>query len=712
MRNGLAAGFSFPEYRVPQRTHVYTVVMILVVLLATGLRLHELNTDSLWGDELFEARNAQNDVGTILGGQDFANRPILLLTHLFMLAGSQEFLVRFAYAAAGILGVAVVYRMGKTLFDTRTGIVASFLLAVSAFHIQYSQEARSYSLTVLLTLASLYCLLCALQDNRLGHWVGFATLTALSLNNNAIAFSVLGSEVAFGVAVSLWDRLSGSRERGRSTSSQDPRRMTGGSSLLARVRSSRELMLLFSTAGGLLLFLLTSDFWLSYLVSKVQVGVGSSGDGGGGSVVRLSLAYFGDLLGAYGVGDGWRLYLVAAVFGIGLVTSALCQQWKQLLLVVLWVVPPFLVIPFVSSSTYFGPRHLIFMLPIYLIFVARGISAIAHFVGGLIGQLTKAKSFPWEPVTLVLLAGIFGWMSMRPVQVYYAKEKQDWKSAVAFLYERIGAEDIIIQMLVWPQEALGYYWKRYYPDEPMEFYNPFQVDEDDFPADVWWVFSLSSGNSPPRKHNKLQRLLGDAFEVSRFYQVAIVHREMEIQDLVDYSGVADQLISAQAEVDNAARRDLYSGRLVRLWQGLAETWADAGRYEQAIVAYERAIELAPFREGFFVRLAQVYHAIGQPDMALVNLQQAVDVAPDQAWPRLVLADTYRSLGQLDLAIATYQEVLQLAPESAEAHLGLGLAYEAQGMTEGAIHEYHIVVEMAPESGPGQRAQQKLDAYDQ
>jgi tetratricopeptide (TPR) repeat protein len=303
-------------------------------------------------------------------------------------------------------------------------------------------------------------------------------------------------------------------------------------------------------------------------------------------------------------------------------------------------------------------------------------------------------------------------MSIRPVQAYYAEEKQDWKSAVAFLYERIGAEDIIIQMLVWPQEALGYYWKRYYPDEPMEFYNPFQVDEDDFPADVWWVFSLSSGNSPPRKHNKLQRLLGDAFEVSRFYQVAIVHREMEIQDLVDYSGVADQLISAQAEVDNAARRDLYSGRLVRLWQGLAETWADAGRYEQAIVAYERAIELAPFREGFFVRLAQVYHAIGQPDIALVNLQQAVDVAPDQAWPRRVLADTYRSLGQLDLAIATYQEVLQLAPESAEAHLGLGLAYEAQGMTEGAIHEYHIVVEMAPESGPGQRAQQKLDAYDQ
>ena len=50
----------------------------------------------------------------------------------------------------------MLYKVGKTLFTSKIGLYASVIMAVSVFHIKYSQEARMYSLLTFTTLLSTY----------------------------------------------------------------------------------------------------------------------------------------------------------------------------------------------------------------------------------------------------------------------------------------------------------------------------------------------------------------------------------------------------------------------------------------------------------------------------------------------------------------------------------------------------------------------------
>lgn len=63
--------------------------------------------------------------------------------------GWSEFSTRVFSLFAGMVGVAVIYRMGATLVSSRVGIVTAFLFAFSGFYVNYLHEARGYTLYVL-----------------------------------------------------------------------------------------------------------------------------------------------------------------------------------------------------------------------------------------------------------------------------------------------------------------------------------------------------------------------------------------------------------------------------------------------------------------------------------------------------------------------------------------------------------------------------------
>ena len=72
---------------------------------------------------------------------------------------SSEWFVRSLSAFLGVATIPAVYVLGRRMFGARAGLIAAALLSVNAFHVRYSQEARSYSLTVVLcVLSSLYFL--------------------------------------------------------------------------------------------------------------------------------------------------------------------------------------------------------------------------------------------------------------------------------------------------------------------------------------------------------------------------------------------------------------------------------------------------------------------------------------------------------------------------------------------------------------------------
>ena len=70
--------------------------------------------------------------------------------------GQSEFSVRFPALIFGVLSIFMIYKLGKALFNPEIGLISALILAVSPFQIHYSQEARPYSLLMLLSLISTY----------------------------------------------------------------------------------------------------------------------------------------------------------------------------------------------------------------------------------------------------------------------------------------------------------------------------------------------------------------------------------------------------------------------------------------------------------------------------------------------------------------------------------------------------------------------------
>jgi tetratricopeptide (TPR) repeat protein len=136
---------------------------------------------------------------------------------------------------------------------------------------------------------------------------------------------------------------------------------------------------------------------------------------------------------------------------------------------------------------------------------------------------------------------------------------------------------------------------------------------------------------------------------------------------------------------------------LRAWSlnGLGNVYDDLGRYEEAIAAYQRAIELDPEVAYLHNNLGNVYRAQGRHEEAIAAYQQAIDLDPEFAYPHNNLGNVYADLGRYEEAIAAYQRAIALDPEDAVYHYNLGIAYQHAGRYEEAIAAYQRAIDLDP-----------------
>ena len=148
------------------RSRVLLILLILVVLLSFVLRIHDLEGQSMWSDEglsLYRARlslaeNSQNII-TVDGIDTRDTNPPLyfMLLHLWRNStGETIFGLRFIGVAIATLAVPLIYALGKITFGRYAGFLASFLMAISPFHVWQSQVLRNYGMLLTLNLLSIY----------------------------------------------------------------------------------------------------------------------------------------------------------------------------------------------------------------------------------------------------------------------------------------------------------------------------------------------------------------------------------------------------------------------------------------------------------------------------------------------------------------------------------------------------------------------------
>jgi mannosyltransferase len=179
----------------------------LIFGLGLSLRLINLSGRPVWYDEAFAVLYAERSLadmiyGTVsqVDGVAADVHPLLYyfsLHYWMTLFGPGPFAVRLPSLVLGTLTIGVAYLIGHRLWGRSEGLLAGLLVAVSPFHISYSQEARMYALLGLAAAAALYSFIRAWQTSARRWWLAFALSGAVTLYAQNLGFLNL-------LALDLW----------------------------------------------------------------------------------------------------------------------------------------------------------------------------------------------------------------------------------------------------------------------------------------------------------------------------------------------------------------------------------------------------------------------------------------------------------------------------------------------------------------------------
>ncbi len=163
----------------------YRTAFILLAILAVGLslRIYGLSRESIWYDEAGSAYYAEQNTSQLLETvttTDCTPPLYFIALHYWVsIFGVSEFSLRFPSVIFGLLSILLIYQIGTILFNKNVGLLTALILALSSFHIYYSQEARSYNLMAFLTLLSFYFLIKILRKRKLIFSAGYITASIL-----------------------------------------------------------------------------------------------------------------------------------------------------------------------------------------------------------------------------------------------------------------------------------------------------------------------------------------------------------------------------------------------------------------------------------------------------------------------------------------------------------------------------------------------------
>src|SRR5258708_16710492 len=103
------------------------ITLILILWLAGWLRFYQLGAESYWNDEGLSLGLAGRDVPTILSSAAADIHPpgyYLVLKVWHTLTGDSEFALRALSALAGLVLVALLYRLGRVCFGASSALAA------------------------------------------------------------------------------------------------------------------------------------------------------------------------------------------------------------------------------------------------------------------------------------------------------------------------------------------------------------------------------------------------------------------------------------------------------------------------------------------------------------------------------------------------------------------------------------------------------------
>jgi hypothetical protein len=188
------------------------LLLLMLVGLATILRVYRIGEWSFWGDEWITVQRA-----TSLAFRDLEFRSVSLLTTRLTLDawGISETTARLPAAVIGVLTIPALYLIAERLFDPLVALLSSLFLSVSQWHLYWSQSARFYTALLLFFTIALVLFFYGFEKDRPLYLVLSLVFLGLAVKERDVA-AFLGPITAIYViciAVFRFEKPSGFRTR-------------------------------------------------------------------------------------------------------------------------------------------------------------------------------------------------------------------------------------------------------------------------------------------------------------------------------------------------------------------------------------------------------------------------------------------------------------------------------------------------------------------
>jgi mannosyltransferase len=181
-------------------------------LLLTMLSLYQLGQHSFWRDEVSSVVYASAPVGELVRivgrDRDVADVPFmatyLLLLHFWLQFAETEAQIRFLSVMAGVATVVPVYFVGRRLAGWQGALLATSVFATAPYVIQWNQEARAYSLAMLVAATLTLLLLRAIERPTVLRWVLYGLVGAVGLYVHLFVGFVLAAHFGYVLLTRSW----------------------------------------------------------------------------------------------------------------------------------------------------------------------------------------------------------------------------------------------------------------------------------------------------------------------------------------------------------------------------------------------------------------------------------------------------------------------------------------------------------------------------
>jgi len=399
-------------------TALHRWLLVGLILLGFGLRICQIDSVPLRGDEAFTAQNwAMQPLSDSLPQYAAIDPQPPLAYALFrgwsLVTGISEFSLRVLPALINTLGIAALYALGRHLFGPTAGLLAALIWALHPDQIWHAQDARNYAIWSGLSVIGLATAVRALRTDKPSRWAYYILAASLALFTYYLELLTLA---ALGLYALIFHRQ---KWRG------------------------------WLSAFGVLALLF--GLWLMIFIPLVQSSPAYAGTSRGFSFERVLTQFLPTLTFGSTLPDELRLLtgtgvLVAMVVGLTLITRY--RRRVGLFLGLLWILPLIGLALAATRLNVFEPRYVLASAPAYTLI---GV--------GMAWLLVKDGRWRWLSLVVVGMWLVLIGISLTRYYVDPATRKApDWPGLASYLEENVSDGDLIIQ--TGTDAAFGYYYNR------------------------------------------------------------------------------------------------------------------------------------------------------------------------------------------------------------------------------------------------------------